>query len=150
MNHVLLIFRRSDNVRQIMHVLIAPLCFQLQFFVIAIFLVCYFIRALQIQISQPFRNFDFSKEKSQELSIRPCKSVIFKVDLYMKIVGLCTISRLKTIVNEKMRLFNSTYIKAQRAQNSFHFRFDQTFLEIVTFERVLLMGARPHPSLFLL
>jgi hypothetical protein len=34
------------------------------------------------------------KEKSQELSIRPCKSVIFKVDLYMKMFGLCTISRL--------------------------------------------------------
>jgi hypothetical protein len=56
--------------------------------------------------------FCFVKEKSQELSIRPCKSVIFKVDLYMKMLGLCTISRLNTIVNEKMRLFNSTYIKA--------------------------------------
>ena len=89
------------------------------------------------------------KEKSQELSIRPCKSVIFKVDLYMKMFGLCTISRLNTIVNEKMRLFNYTYIKAQRAQSSFHFRFDQKFLEIVTFERVLPMGARPRPSLFL-
>ena len=92
----------------------------------------------------------YRKEKSQELSIRPCKSVIFKVDLYMKMFGLCTISRLNTIVNEKMRLFNSTYIKAQRAQSSFHFRFDQKFLEIVTFERVLPMGARPRPSLFLL
>jgi hypothetical protein len=90
-----------------------------------------------------------TKEKSQELSIRPCKSVIFKVDLYMKMFGLCTISRLNTIVNEKMRLFNSTYIKAYCAQSSFYFRFDQKFLEIVTFERVLPMGARPRPSLSL-